>query len=150
ASTIPTISWPSTSGSFGFASSPSRTCRSVRHTPQARTRRSTCPGCGTGFGSSRRSNGRRGSTSTIARMQLLRRRLRAPDGLPTAGAAPHHQHLLAGLVVLVVLAVEGVADGEAVRDHRDVAEHVDRVLQLLERMRARMMHVLLVAAHDRL
>ena len=46
----PTISWPGTSGSFGSGSSPSTTCRSVRHTPQAATSTSTCPGPASGVG----------------------------------------------------------------------------------------------------
>ena len=58
ASTVPTTWWPGTSGSFGSGSSPSTTCRSVRHTPHARTFTSTSPGAGSGTGSSRSSSGR--------------------------------------------------------------------------------------------
>jgi len=48
AATLPTISWPGTSGSFGSDRSPSTTCRSVRQTAQAWTRISTWPGPGDG------------------------------------------------------------------------------------------------------
>ncbi len=37
ASTRPTMSWPGMIGMWGWGSSPSTTCRSVRHTPQAKT-----------------------------------------------------------------------------------------------------------------
>src|SRR5262249_15617454 len=51
-STTPTISWPGTIGILGCGSSPSTTCRSVRQTPQARTRTSTWPAAGSGTGRS--------------------------------------------------------------------------------------------------
>ena len=51
-STVPTISWPGIRGSLGWVNSPSTTCRSVRQTPQARTRMSTCSGPGRGTGTS--------------------------------------------------------------------------------------------------
>src|SRR5581483_4848197 len=81
---------------------------------------------------------------------LSLQRLGPPDHLPASGATAQHQHLLPGLLALRVLAVQRVPHGEPVRRDGDVAEDVDLVLQLLERMRARMVHVVLVAAHDRL
>src|SRR5215211_6671877 len=45
-------------------------CRSVRQTPQARTRRSICPRAASGAGTSSRASGRRGPRRTIARMAL--------------------------------------------------------------------------------
>ena len=42
--TVPTISWPGTSGNFGSASSPSTMCRSVRQTAHALTPIRSCPG----------------------------------------------------------------------------------------------------------
>ena len=50
--TSPTISWPGTSGNFGSGSSPSTTCRSVRHTAQALTFTRIWPAPGSGTGSS--------------------------------------------------------------------------------------------------
>src|SRR5438094_2130301 len=41
--------------------------RSVRQTPQAATRSSTCPSCGSGWGSSSSCSGSPGAWSTIAR-----------------------------------------------------------------------------------
>ena len=48
AATVPTISCPGISGSFGWSSSPSTTCRSVRHTPHAWTSISNWPVPATG------------------------------------------------------------------------------------------------------
>lgn len=48
ASTSPTTSWPGTIGNIGSGSSPSTTCKSVRHTTQAWTRIRICPGPGSG------------------------------------------------------------------------------------------------------
>ena len=65
-----TIWWPGTTGSREPRSSPSRMCRSVRHTPQAWTSTSTSPGregSSCGSGSSRACSGRPGSSRTIAR-----------------------------------------------------------------------------------
>src|SRR5207253_10893469 len=78
------------------------------------------------------------------------RRLRAPEGLPARRSAPQHQHLLSGLVALGVLAVQRVAHGESIGDGGHVAEDVDRVLQLLERVRPGMVDELFIAADDRL
>src|SRR5439155_14290753 len=78
------------------------------------------------------------------------RRLRAPEGLPARGSAPQHQHLLSGLVPIGVLAVQRVAHRESIGHHGHVAEDVDRVLELLERVRPGVVDVLLVAADDRL
>src|SRR5262249_31801570 len=69
--TVPTISWPMTRGSFGSVSSPSSTCRSVRQTPQARTRRRSCSGPGRGRGRSASRSGCRGRSSSMARMMHL-------------------------------------------------------------------------------
>ena len=48
--TVPTIWWPGTSGSFGSVSSPSTMWRSVRQTPQAATEIRTWPGARLGVG----------------------------------------------------------------------------------------------------
>src|SRR5881628_2176318 len=56
------------SGSVGFGSSPSRTCRSVRHTPHAATASSTWPGPGSGREMSTARRGRRGTSSIMARI----------------------------------------------------------------------------------
>ena len=50
------------------SSSPSTMCRSVRHTPHARTRSSTWPASGSRIGKLRARSGVRGASSTIARM----------------------------------------------------------------------------------
>src|SRR3712207_7587846 len=50
------------------ATSPSRRCRSVRQTPQAWTRMRTCPGPGSGGGSSDGRSGAPGRSSTTARI----------------------------------------------------------------------------------
>ncbi len=76
----PTISWPGTTGSLGFGSSPSTTCRSVRQTPQAATSTTISSAAGSGSGRSRMTSGRRGSSSTIARMTA------APAEIETADA----------------------------------------------------------------
>ncbi len=56
---------------MGSVKSPSTMCRSVRQTPQARTRMSTCSGPGRGAGTSRYLSGRPGASNTMA-MHLLR------------------------------------------------------------------------------
>src|SRR5262245_59882505 len=65
-STRATISWPGTIGSFGSGSSPSTTCRSVRHTPQASTRSAISVAAGSGVARSSRRSGRPGSPRTMA------------------------------------------------------------------------------------
>src|SRR5262245_50474444 len=82
--TSPTIWCPGIRGSFGCGSSPSTMWRSVRQTPQARTRISTCPGSGAGSGSSATRSGVPAASSTIARMErsLPGRRLAAPMAHP--------------------------------------------------------------------
>src|SRR2546422_731451 len=56
------------SGTLGFGSSPSRTWRSVRHTPHAATASSTWPGPGSGRGMSAARRGRRGASRIMARI----------------------------------------------------------------------------------
>ena len=58
ATTVPTISCPMMTGSAGAGRSPSRICRSVRHTPHAATRSRTWPGPGRGTGISLLTSGR--------------------------------------------------------------------------------------------
>ena len=66
--TVPTIWWPGTSGSFGSSSSPSTMCRSVRQTPQAPTEIRTWPAPGRGSGSSAGRSGSPARSRTIARI----------------------------------------------------------------------------------
>ena len=66
---VPTISCPGTSGSFGFGSSPSTTCKSVRQTAQAATFTNTCVAAGFRRGQmSAARNGCRGVSRIIARI----------------------------------------------------------------------------------
>src|SRR5438477_9318086 len=60
------ISCPGTSGNLGWASSPSTTCRSVRHTAQACTLISSCPGSGRGGGNSAATSGCRAAVNSWA------------------------------------------------------------------------------------
>ena len=82
ATKLPTISWPGINGSFGAESSPSRMCRSVRHTPQACTLSRMSSALQVGCGSSASRRAAPGFSRTIARMmssrsfvQLMRRRV---------------------------------------------------------------------------
>ena len=50
ATTVPTIWWPGTTGGRGISTSPSSRWRSVRQTPHAWTRTSTCARAGLGIG----------------------------------------------------------------------------------------------------
>jgi hypothetical protein len=56
------------SGSFGFVSSPSTKCKSVRQTAHAATFTKTCIASGLGTGKSTSRNGRRCASRSIARM----------------------------------------------------------------------------------
>ena len=58
AATSPTTSWPGTTPTRCTGRSPSVTCRSVRHTPQASTRTSSSSDAGAGTGSSAGCSGR--------------------------------------------------------------------------------------------
>src|SRR6185312_10121425 len=71
AATVPTTSWPNTSGSLASWRSPSMMWRSVRHTAHARTSSRTWPGPGTGSGTSRATSGARGRSRIIARTGRL-------------------------------------------------------------------------------
>src|SRR5437660_9872180 len=53
----PTTWWPGITGDLRGGNSPSITCKSVRHTPQARTRTSTSPLFGCGIATSAYSSG---------------------------------------------------------------------------------------------
>src|SRR5215467_4236873 len=97
AATRPTISWPGTIGSFGSGNSPSTTCRSVRHTPQAATSTRISPAPGVGIGCSRNTSGVPGRSSTMARMlamavqTLVGADARVPQDLAVAlGFGPDH------------------------------------------------------------
>src|SRR6185437_8985817 len=81
ASIRPTISCPGTIGSLGLASSPSTTCRSVRHTPQASTLMRTCPGPGAGSGRFSIVSRSWGQWRTMARMETA---VRSSAGAPGA------------------------------------------------------------------
>jgi hypothetical protein len=54
------------SGSFGWVNSPSKMCKSVRHTPHAPTLINTCPAPGFGVGTTFSLSGWRWASSTIA------------------------------------------------------------------------------------
>src|SRR5258706_2171529 len=82
----PTIWWPGVMRSCRGASSPSTMCRSVRHTPQARTFNRTWPEAGSGRGKSDTRSGRcwigPGAASTALRMsQDAVRAIRFREGL---------------------------------------------------------------------
>src|SRR5260370_19444981 len=68
--TVPTISCPGSRGNFGSGSSPSTTCRSVRHTAQASTLTSSSPDFGRGTPTCWGCNGVKGLVNTIANMLL--------------------------------------------------------------------------------
>jgi hypothetical protein len=68
--TVPTISCPGIRGNFGSGSSPSTTCRSVRHTAQASTLTSSSPDFGRGTPTCWGCNGVKGLVNTIANMLL--------------------------------------------------------------------------------
>ena len=70
-SLVATIWWPRISGYRGAGTSPSTMWRSVRHTPQARTRSRTCPGPGLGSATSASRSPRPGASSSIALMAQL-------------------------------------------------------------------------------
>ena len=65
---VPTISWPGMIGSLASESSPSTTCRSVRHTPHAVTFTSTWPAPGARLRTRNARSGVPGRSSTIACM----------------------------------------------------------------------------------
>src|SRR5437899_6488269 len=78
-STVPTTWCPGINGDLRGGNSPSITCKSVRHTPQARTRTSTSPVFGCGVAISRYSSGfvsiAAGARNTHAFMVKPRRHL---------------------------------------------------------------------------
>src|SRR5262245_49612101 len=81
ASTRPTISWPRMIGNLALGNSPSTTCKSVRHTPQAATLTRIAPGPGLGSGISWSSSLAPGCINTIACKFTLTDPLRTNLGL---------------------------------------------------------------------
>ena len=72
-STTPTIWWPMISGRLCGGSSPSTMWRSVRQTPHACTLIRTCPGPGSGTGTSARRSGPPVASKSMARISSLLR-----------------------------------------------------------------------------
>ena len=68
-SIAPTTWWPGITGSFRAGNSPSTTCRSVRQTPQARTRISTSFAEGSGTVGSARARGRLSTGAGVCNAQ---------------------------------------------------------------------------------
>src|SRR6185312_852716 len=125
ASTMPTISWPGTSGSFGFGNSPSTTCKSVRQTPHASMRTRTWPGPGTRSGRSSSTSGVLGPRSTMAFISM------PPDSRRTACSAGRPPTLRLRWAIAVVAAIE------AFRSRHPCTQAVSGPLHARERHRGR-------------
>src|SRR5437899_3233706 len=125
AATLPTISCPGTSGSFGCGSSPSTTCRSVRQTAQAVTSRSTWPGPGRGRAISATRSGRPGASRTMARI--------AADSFRVTALSCRS---LEGLLVHVLRLADDVAPALVERpglDALDIGAHAHRPVAVSDR-----------------